>query len=385
MVAIPAYAQQLTPSQINELQRLHQVCQAIDGMESRGSIATEAALAERRRNLQIAAGIVGETVSLNQLAKLVEQNTTPDVAPELTSPDDVVADDGYFTFINAMWVVVGFLLLVSLGWIFFAYIAPLLSPAVLEMLSYLVCIGLVLGPERYLTGGGVFALAIVGAVGLGLTIAYTISEHIKPNSFEFGFGVLCLVWGAIAIHHQSSLIGAASVLALLWLLGSWVLPFVDVAFIFDEGEVVPAAFWTSAALLGGFTAAKVWGEGYLPYYSSWVPVFQYGVFWLCGLAYSSGLLVLASAHYKWDPLRYLSMQTLAIGSAVAALYFGSVFHIDLLREVGGSFTALYLISKFFDLPWKLSDHWCWAALALAVSMYFGVDFMEQHPQFFLGF
>jgi hypothetical protein len=143
--------------------------------------------------------------------------------------------------------------------------------------------------------------------------------------------------------------------------------------------------WVSGGLLLGFIACKTTGV-----VTDWIPVFQPGVFWLCGLVYAVSCLTLSCKYYNsatspnsWGG-RYLIMQLVAIASGFAAIYIGSVYQIGVLQEIGGTFLALYLLEKFFELPWN-KDVWAWAALSLALVLYGAATFAEAHPQYFLGF
>ncbi len=66
-----------------------------------------------------------------------------------------------------------------------------------------------------------------------------------------------------------------------------------------------------------------------------------------------------------------------------ALYVGAVYGPESLMEVGGTFLALYLLEKFFELPWRRHG-FAWMCLALAGLLYLGASFAEGHPQYFIG-
>src|SRR5205807_6922097 len=80
-------------------------------------------------------------------------------------------------------------------------------------------------------------------------------------------------------------------------------------------------------------------------------IFEFGALFLGSLVGYAGLLVLSSRWFEggYDK-KYWAFQGVAIIAGVGALFFGSVFHIDELQKIGGTFFVLYCIDKPLELP-----------------------------------
>jgi hypothetical protein len=97
-------------------------------------------------------------------------------------------------------------------------------------------------------------------------------------------------------------------------------------------------------------------------------VFELGALFLGSLIGYAGLLILSSRWYVGrgdggDNIKYLAFQGVAIIAGVGALFFGSVFHIDELQKIGGTFFVLYCIAKLTEIPTR-----SWPAFALLIAI-----------------
>lgn len=76
------------------------------------------------------------------------------------------------------------------------------------------------------------------------------------------------------------------------------------------------------------------------------------------------------------------MQVLTVVSGLLALYFGSVFGITALANIGGSFFCMYIIEKYFDIPWK--GVWLyWGFMGFGLLLYVLSVVAKTYPQYFL--
>jgi hypothetical protein len=103
--------------------------------------------------------------------------------------------------------------------------------------------------------------------------------------------------------------------------------------------------------------------------------------------YYLGLLVMSSKYYVFSGKgggegQYLALQVLTIVSGVAAFYLGSTFHMGALLGVGGTFFTIYLLEKYYEIPWG-GVGWPLSFLGVAVFLYFLVGFAHTHSQYFI--
>jgi hypothetical protein len=105
--------------------------------------------------------------------------------------------------------------------------------------------------------------------------------------------------------------------------------------------------------------------------------------------YFVGLLTLASRYYyyrssDWFMLetKYWAWQILAVVSGIAALYLGNMLDLTYLRGIGGTFFCLYLLEKYYEIPWR-GIGWAWSTLGLAGILYGFVIVIQSYPQYFI--
>lgn len=289
---------------------------------------------------------------------------------------------GFFSFINIMWVFVGIVFLVAFIGLFGKYILPLIAELpvqVIEAGAYATGASLSFVTPHYWGPTASFIAAIIGLPILIIAIACRIAEN-----WRLSLAVAVFLTGCAAHQHQSQFFGGVSVLFLLGLFGSWVVPFLDQFDSEPQGNVVPGGFWASAVILAV--------TGYLSFTSNpqWFLVFKPGAFWLAGLVYTGGLMTLSSRYYYKGEVTgaWLFWQVAALISGVGAMYLGhtyaSYMGTTVLQEIGGTFLAMFLVSKISEIPWNL-DYWPWLALGAALAGYGALTFASQHPDYFLAF
>ncbi len=209
------------------------------------------------------------------------------------------------------------------------------------------------------------------------------------NAHEVPFTILAVVWGAIAMHFGSHVIGFMSVLAGLSALGFVCGYLPGVVYTgFERINVIPRCTLAAGLMLAAhvtlLTAATNIPE---------VDVFREGMGFMGSFVYYLGILIMSSKWYAWerDPVDhnrvfnwtlYGAMQLLVLCSGFAALYFGTVFGISALLGIGGTFFGLYVLEKYYEIPWR-GIGWVWSLLGLGVLMY-GMGVMANtYPQYFV--
>src|SRR5690606_30204777 len=89
-------------------------------------------------------------------------------------------------------------------------------------------------------------------------------------------------------------------------------------------------------------------------------VFGSGMLFVGTFVYHCGLLIVSSKYYLREiDGHYWSLQAVTVLSGIAALYIGSVYELGMLRGISGTFFCLYVLEKYFEIPWK-NVGWAWA-------------------------
>lgn len=323
-----------------------------------------------------------EGASVTGLTDLEELAAEPPAPPSF---GEKVA--GFFTFLNIVKVTAALLLAVSVFWLAGIYLLALvllISPRVWEVVCYAVCGGLVyLG--TVVDSDFSLLVALPGCFGLVGALSLTCQIHWpdeKKRYYTVWAGICAVAWAGAAVLLDSQVVGFMSMLAFLSALG-----FVAAL----EPFCLYIGFESDSAIFRAGTAALVMLTAFVVFtLTGWVnhvyELFRPGLQFLGSFVYFLALLILGSKFYwKWFSTGrnlFWPMQAVVIVSGVAALYLGSVFGMGALLGVGGTFFYIYLLEKYFEIPWNGSS-WAWCLLGLAGILYGLVMFAQRHPQYFL--
>jgi hypothetical protein len=343
------------------------------------------------------------------------QVTAPATASERT--------EGFGVFLNTLIVFAGVALLLSVVGLILFYLRDVLLalPAEFyEAVSYLITGSLFVGcyywrpfniffvhiqPLWFLVPA---ALAFAGCVYLsyalhwlrpsdGLNQANPLplkkAVFVGPGLVRFHvvlLGLCALVWGALAVVYHHAFPDAAvphflafiAVMALQCFLGFSAITVPGCILLgWTSEEQVPKSTLSSLILLVAYVACMVSGQSLPPE----LMIFERGCIFMGAFVYYLGLLVMSSKLYTSSaksPQRYMLMQAITILSGIAAFYLGNSFHIPALLGIGGTFFTIYLLEKYYEIPWK-GVGWAWSLLGVAAGLYFFVGFAGQHPQYFI--
>lgn len=272
---------------------------------------------------------------------------------------------GFVTWMNILQV--GAIILgVSCGsYILFRWFGWLLAiflyiPVVVyEVLGYALSIGLVVW-AYFLDGPNQLWPLLGGSLLFGGMLVITGQLHnIRPN-YERFFGTLFIVWAAIALFYQSEVIGFFAVAAFMGMLGfSFAVVPMGYVIGFQDDDALKRATTAGFITLIAFLAIRISGT-YVPY----IHVFEQGALWLGSFVGFIGILIASSRWYE-NRAMYPVMQVIAIALGMGAIGIGSVFGISQLLGIGGTFFALYLIEKPFEIP--ASSATAYAAIGLFVA------------------
>lgn len=393
---------ELSSNQVEQLKGINTEIAVVQKLAQRKLIPDADATAAISALCKDAGAIVGHPVTVQDIQTLVAQ-------ADKTSG------------VNVFWIMLIVLagLLILLGVVlligyYFGEILAQIPPVVYELAAYAATAALALSgyllPSFHI---GVVLVnpiwfSVVGAFALAGCIFLTHKLHFKaekgkedtvlvgPGFIDFPtvmFGVLTIAWAAMAVFYHRLFPDASipyfyafiAVMALQAFLGFSVITMPGcIAMGWDTDRKVPKSVLSSLIILVGYMYMKLTNQ-----LTDDTALFQTGAMFMGAFVYYLGLLVMSSKYYLWSGRtdgkehgRYIIMQIVTIASGVAALYFGSAYHMGTLLGVGGTFFAIYLLEKYYDLPWK-GIGFAWSLVGAAGFLYFVVAFANNHPEYFI--
>jgi hypothetical protein len=303
---------------------------------------------------------------------------------------------GFFTFVNILYVTGAILGVSAITWLFGIYILCLLlwiPKEGWELLCYGACIGLIflgakMSPEWYLLP------VLPGCLGLIGCLTFTRFAHFdgletifkgRPRHADNGFNqlqawILTITWAAVAVHFGSHIIGFMTIAALMTAVGFIVGAIPGVVYMgWDKDDYVARSTITAGGILALYILSSITGNIKFE-------IFREGMAFFGTLVYFLGILIMSSkwwgdSYHRFGPF-YWFMQVVCVASGVAAIWLGSVFGLGMLLGIGGTLFYLYIIEKYYELPWEGSG-WAWSLLGLAGILYGFAAFAQAHPQYFI--
>lgn len=302
---------------------------------------------------------------------------------------------GLFTFVNVLWVLGALLVFAALTAIFGFYFLALvmaIPPGAWCVLLWSGCAMLAASAHNV---GENWRLAVLMPACLGFMGAMTLTLYVMEVKWtergELAWLTLAVLWGVVAVRFGSHVVGFMSVTAALAALG-FVAGYSPLCYWigFEDEDVVPRAATAGGVMLALHVLFTATGAAAEP-----IAVFREGMQFMGSFVYYLGVLIMSSRYYCCRRVRsdsgwrvdrnwtaYWLMQSVTVASGVAALYFGSVYGMGSLLGVGGTFFCLYILEKYYDLPWQ-GIGWAWSALGLG-GLFYGMGvFIKAHPQYFL--
>ncbi len=391
-----------TNNQLTALEQIEAKIQVVDELAGRHKITADEAMAADLMFCQDAAQILGHQVTPDQLKVLVAG------APQ---------QSGLSLFWNIVIVIAGVMVVIAVLGLIGFYLRDLLAqipPVIYEFLAYVATAGTIFSgyflhpfhlglvrvePLWFVIPG---ALALVGCITLTNELHFSSSEnkrynvHMGPDLINFPtvlFALCTIAWAALALFYYRlfpetgipHVLAFGAVIALQASLGFSVLTMPGCVFLgWENDQQVPKSVFSSFIILAAYVFMKL-THGL----NGALALFEPGAIFMGAFVYYLGLLLMSSKWYVWATERnrssgsnYILLQFLTIVSGIAALYFGSAFNLGALLGVGGTFFALYLLEKYYEIPWK-GVGWFWSLLGVAGILYALVGFANNNPQYFI--
>lgn len=394
----------LSAGQVQTLKEIATKLTVVEDLATRHVITTEQAAAADRLYCDDAKAVVGHDVTPQEIQKLVS---------------NAEKTEGLGTFWNFVVVIAGIIFLLAIVGLIAYYLRDLLAeipPVVYEFLAYVgaglmmafgyLChpffIGFVNVEPLWFSIPG--ALALAGCLFMTHKLHFEKDSrgqttYMGPGLINFPtvmFSICTVAWGAMALFYNHAFPAAGiphvlafgAVVALQAALGFSVLTMPGcIALGWTKDSQVPKSVFSSLIILAAYVVLKLSNM-----LTGDLALFETGAVFMGAFVYYLGLLVMSNKWYVHAASkgtksgssdgRYVLMQVITIASGVAAWYIGSAFHMGALLGVGGTFFAIYLLEKYYEIPWK-GVGWAWSLLGVAAILYFMVGVASNHPEYFV--
>lgn len=242
-----------------------------------------------------------------------------------------------------------------------------------------------IGASRWAGLGAAAYVEFAGAVAAAAMLAVLMSDVAdllgieKREATVWNAGVM-LMAGAQALIQGNSMVAGVSVGALMGLLGftAFNLPgMVGVGFD-GKGAIWRGIFGALAALIPA-ALVKI-GYGSL----GALEVFWPAIGWLCSMVAAVGLLIVSSRFFesRADVVIYLARNIAMLGFGLFCVWAGSVHGLTEMSRVGGTFLAIWLFEKPWDIPSAGKLGYSFIGLASCVGVFWVVRLIGEHPDKF---
>lgn len=394
MLFIPAICLADPPPNLDRLAAISGCLETLQSLADKGVVADDKV---HNALLGEAGTILGKQVTSEELSKYVKDQRTY-----------TAKTTGLVTFTNVLWTLAAIGFSIAMFWLFGVYFIDMfmwIPPTGWEILCYL-------GVGACYWSGNIWlmfpaSIMFVGCLFLTRFLHFEKSprrgggkwdvlgnvedETVTVNGWTFNFqmlvSVICtVVWGIAAYVYESHLLGFMTMMSLFSALGFSVIVIPGcVGMGYTKDDKIPRTMSTAFLMLGIYVAYIIGSNKYdmVPEMAKAFNIFGFGALFIGCFVYFISLLIVSSKYYiAMTDGRYWSTQMLTLISGVLALYIGGVYDISLLQKVGGTFFCLYLLEKYYEIPWKTVG-WAWSLLGLSLGLYWLSGFIANHPDYFI--
>lgn len=294
--------------------------------------------------------------------------------PELTGLQRVA---GFVTWMNILRVfaIVGavscaaFLLFKWFGWLLELFLE--IPKEIYETLGFVVSVALIVSTGHFDETNRLWPL-LGGSLLFGAMLLITNELHHWMMKHDRLFGILFIVWSVVALYYQDSTVGFIAAGAFMGMVGfsAAVIP-CGYVIGFQDKDSLARATTAGFIMLIGFVLMKVFGITTLH-------VFEKGALWFGAFVGYLGILIASSVWYEGRRASYIVMQLVTVVLGMAAIAIGSVFAIQPLLGIGGTFFVLYLIEKPFEIPNKSTTGFAAIGLGVSAALGLGVWWAQNH-------
>lgn len=372
LAALVAQQPKMDMQKLDELVKIRQSIEAVQFLDKEKFSVNKDALTQEA--LDRAKTNVGESVTYEQIVKLTGGDARSQTAWEKAK--------GFLTFVNLIYITAAFMLVAACIWLFHLYLVGLVLMIPKEAWEWLLYAGcaVTIALGRQLNPDFQMLLVLPGCLGLVGCLQFSGWVHKTVNP-QAACWFLTAIWGLTAILYGSHLIGFLTVGAFLGALGFVCGMFPGVVWIgFDEEDVVPRTTIAAGLLMALYSLMSITGTTNEHY-----AVFREGLAFMGTFVYFLGLLIWSSKWFRssyYIGTEYWVMQGVTVASGVIILWLGSIYGLNFLLGISGTFFYLYMLQKYYEIPWR-GKGWAWSLLGLSGILYLFAIFAKMYPQYFL--
>lgn len=374
LCVVASFADPTDMQALDKLVEIRRCVEAVQVLEAHGVNLEESVVVNLLKEAEQVSG--GKVKTYEELRNVTGNDNPPPTAIEKAK--------GFLTFINIIWVLAAMLGIGAIIWLFGLYFVTLIlmvPPRVWEIVCYAACAFLILGGLKIDPAYGL-SMALPGCLGLigCLSLTHNIRFAKLDTSYLSTYAwLLTVVWGVVAVLYGSHVIGFFAVVSLLSALGFVMGMIPGVIYMgFDDEDFIPRTTISAGLITALWVALQISGKT-----DPRIDVFREGMMVWGTFVYFIGLLIWSS---KWccarNVLKYFILQLVTVASGCLALYLGSVFQLDFLLGIGGCVFYIYLLEKYYEIPWEGAG-WAWSTLGLAGIIYGFAVFAKAHPTYFV--
>jgi hypothetical protein len=347
---------------------------ALEDTASAGIISPEKARAGISRYQLQAAALTGKPLSVEEILAYQPPQ------PHLTKLQKAA---GYVTFAGTMWVISILLATLCIAWLFGGWIKALMAffhkvpLSFWEVTAYVVSVGLI-GLGLRLSHTTAPFVGLTGCLLFAVALGFTAKEHSRKITESAWFAALFAVWAVAAVLYNSSLIGFFAIIALMAALGfSVIVSPLRYAIGFEDESAIGRTTASAFGILTIFVVLRIFGVS-IPYLS----VFERGSLFMGSFVGYLGLLIGSSRWYPNSRKGYGLLQVTTVILGTLALFVGTVWAIPELSKIGGTFFALWMVEKLFEIPVAKKESYAYIGLVVAGLLYGLVMLTRTYPAFF---
>lgn len=407
----------LSDKQFEALIQLKREFEKIEGFRKSEILSSEEALGARRYFLLDAGEKMGGGIEYERLTEMAEMCMQDVLCRKQTMFEKF---KGIFSFVNIIWFLGSLLIAVGIiavlirhAEFIYRIVGPIIKlmgnilsmfvPAVVnmfkripnliyELILYGIWFFSLSAAHRFSGADLRYSILVLSLLFLPLLVfSYKTHENYLDDLFAgkknksgdknlaiLFFTITFTVWGAISIYFSNSITGFMTVIVFSAWMGFMVRVRPLEYFIgFSSHDEMLRSTVSSFLLILLHLSVKIFHFS-IPFYH----LFETGVEYVGVFVFFSGLLIMSSKQVCGEMKGHFKiMQLITIASGFSALFLGSVYEMYVMRGIGGTFFALYLIEKFFEIPWG-KKRFAWAILLFGILLYGLAQIVYKFPEYF---